>query len=89
MHSQRLSMVRHNTGTATEIRPQLDSNRVLTRTSQLVADMLYTTITTLLPFNNICHLTKLSLKYLLTTDKFWVEEAVSMNCHKHICELRL
>ena len=37
--SQRLSMARDATGTATEILPQLVSNPVLTSTSQQVAGM--------------------------------------------------
>ena len=40
--SQRLSMARYTTGTATEIRPQRDSNPVLTSTFQQVASMRFT-----------------------------------------------
>ena len=38
-HSQRLSMVRYTTVTATEIRPQWDSDPVFSTTFQLIADM--------------------------------------------------
>ena len=37
--SQRLSMARYATSTATEIQPQQDSNPVLTSTAQQVAGM--------------------------------------------------